>query len=199
MKLNNGVEIPQIGFGTWTLEDHDVCVKAVKDALNIGYTHIDTASIYKNEAFVGEAIKDYDRSKLFITTNLWNDVRGYDETIKAFNDSLDALGLDYLDMYLIHWPNPVKYRENYIEKNIETWRAMEDLYKARKVRAIGVCSFWVHHLEELMEKTEIKPAVNQMEYHPNFFQDDIVDFCKKNDIAIEAWSPLGKGRLIKKK
>ena len=196
--LRNGVEIPCLGFGTWQVNDGDEAYNSVLHALKSGYTHIDTASAYGNEESVGRAIKDsgIPREKLFITTKLWNDVRGYDETIEAVNESLRKLGLDYIDLYLIHWPNPVKYRDNYIEMNRISYKAMEDLYKQGKIRAIGVSNFLVHHLEELMETCEIIPMVNQIRLFPGLRQDEVIEYCKKHNIRIEAYSPFGTGKIF---
>lgn len=196
--LRNGVEIPCLGFGTWQVNDGDEAYNSVLHALKRGYTHIDTASAYGNEESVGRAIKDsgIPREKLFITTKLWNDVRGYNETIDAVNESLRKLGLDYIDLYLIHWPNPVKYRDNYIEMNRISYKAMEDLYKQGKIRAIGVSNFLVHHLEELMETCEIIPMVNQIRLFPGLRQDEVIEYCKKHNIRIEAYSPFGTGKIF---
>ncbi len=196
--LRNGVTIPCVGFGTWQVNDGDEAYNSVLHALRSGYTHIDTAAAYGNEESVGRAIKDsgIPRENLFITTKLWNDKRGYEETIEAFNESLKKLGLDYIDLYLIHWPNPVKYRENYIEMNRVSYKAMEDLYKQGKIRAIGVSNFLVHHLEELMEACEIIPMVNQIRLFPGLRQDEVIEYCKKYNIKIEAYSPFGTGKIF---
>lgn len=199
--LKNGVEIPRIGFGTWKLNTRELAYPSVKEAIKAGYTHIDTAAVYANEEFVGEAIRDanVDRESLFITTKLWNDVRGYDETLDAFNTSLEKLGVDYIDLYLIHWPNPVKYRDNWQAMNAASWKAMEYLYKEGKVRAIGVSNFLPHHLQELEKTMEIAPMVNQIELHPGQLHKETVAYCREHEILIEAWSPLASGDLIQKK
>lgn len=196
--LYNGILMPEIGFGTWKAPTGKVTVEAVKAAIECGYTHIDCAAIYGNEKEVGLGIKEsnVDRKNLFITSKLWNDVRGYQETIDAFNKTLDDLQLDYLDLYLIHWPRPVKYHDNYIEKNIESWKAMEDLYKQGKIKAIGVSNFKVHHMEEIMENCEIKPMVNQIEFHPSCLEKEIRDFCKKENIIVTGYSPLANGKVF---
>ena len=196
--LYNGILMPEIGFGTWKAPTGKVTVEAVKAAIECGYTHIDCAAIYGNEKEVGLGIKEsnVDRKNLFITSKLWNDVRGYQETIDAFNKTLDDLQLDYLDLYLIHWPRPVKYHGNYIEKNIESWKAMEDLYKQGKIKAIGVSNFKVHHMEEIMENCEIKPMVNQIEFHPSCLEKEIRDFCKKENIIVTGCSPLANGKVF---
>ncbi len=196
--LLNGITIPEIGFGTWKAPTGKVTIEAVKTAIECGYTHIDCAAIYGNEKEVGLGIKESnaDRKNLFITSKLWNDVRGYQETIDAFNQTLNDLQLDYLDLYLIHWPRPVKYHDNYIEKNIESWKAMEDLYKQGKVRAIGVSNFKIHHMEEIMKNCEIKPMVNQIEFHPSCLEKEIRDFCKKENIIVTGYSPLANGKVF---
>lgn len=196
--LYNGILMPEIGFGTWKAPTGEVTVEAVKAAIECGYTHIDCAAIYGNEKEVGLGIKEsnVDRKNLFITSKLWNDVRGYQETIDAFNQTLKDLQLDYLDLYLIHWPRPVKYHDNYIEKNIESWKAMEDLYKQGKVKAIGVSNFKIHHMEEIIENCEIKPMVNQIEFHPSCLEKEIRDFCKKENIVVTGYSPLANGKVF---
>ena len=198
IELYNGILMPEIGFGTWKAPTGKVTVEAVKAAIECGYTHIDCAAIYGNEKEVGLGIKEsnVDRKNLFITSKLWNDVRGYQETIDAFNKTLDDLQLDYLDLYLIHWPRPIKYHDNYIEKNIESWKAMEDLYKQGKIRAIGVSNFKIHHMEEIMKNCEIKPMVNQIEFHPSCLEKEIRDFCKKENIIVTGYSPLANGKVF---
>ena len=198
IELYNGILMPEIGFGTWKAPTGKVTVEAVKAAIECGYTHIDCAAIYGNEKEVGLGIKEsnVDRKNLFITSKLWNDVRGYQETIDAFNQTLSDLQLDYLDLYLIHWPRPVKYHDNYIEKNIESWKAMEDLYKQGKIKAIGVSNFKVHHMEEIIENCKIKPMVNQIEFHPSCLEKEIRDFCKKENIIVTGYSPLANGKVF---
>lgn len=196
--LYNGVQIPAIGYGTWRTRPAEVCEKAVQDAIACGYTHIDGAAVYKNEDSVGNAIKNshMKREDLFVTSKVWNDMRGYEKTKEAFYTSLEKLGLDYLDLYLIHWPNPLAFRDKMEEMNAETWRAMEDLYMEGKIRAIGVSNFKIHHLESLMKHARIKPMVNQIETTIGFMQEDVLQYCKENDIVVEGWSPLGSGRLF---
>ncbi len=195
--LSNGINIPCVGFGTWQTPDGEVAVNSVKEAIKVGYRHIDTAAVYGNEVSVGQAIKDsgVDRKELFITSKLWNRDRGYESTFKAFDETLNKLGLDYLDLYLIHWPAVKKQFDNWDEINLDSWRAMIELYKRGKIKAIGVSNFFPHHLESLMN-TEIAPMVNQIEFHPGFMQAETVEFCKKNGVLVEAWSPLGTGRLL---
>ncbi|APU97313.1 aldo/keto reductase [Sphingobacterium siyangense] len=197
-KLNNGVEIPAIGFGTWQIPEGEEAYQAVKEALAAGYTHIDTAAIYGNEKSVGKAIKDsgIDRNSLFITTKLWNTERGYDKTIAAFEQSLSDLQLDYLDLYLIHWPANETQFANWSDINADTWRAFEHLYQQGKIRAIGVSNFPKDYLAKLLESATIVPAVNQIEFHPGYLQKDTVALCKSNDILVQAWSPLGSGRIL---
>jgi diketogulonate reductase-like aldo/keto reductase len=187
-KLNNGVMIPMVGFGTWQLDDETICYNAVLDAVKAGYMSIDTAAIYGNEEYVGRAIRDcgVPRDQLFITTKVWNRDQGYDSTLSAFDASMKRLGLDVLDLYLIHWPGT--------ELFVDTWRAMEKLYKDGRIRSIGVSNFLPHHLEELKKNCDVVPAVNQIEVHPYLLQQEAEDYCRTNDILIEAWSPLMNGK-----
>ncbi|CAM2822528.1 aldo/keto reductase [Salinicoccus roseus] len=196
-KLSNGVEIPWVGFGTWQTPDGDTAVNAVKQALVSGYRHIDTAAAYKNEGSVGQAIKESGvaREDIFITSKLWNEDRGYENTKQAFENTLKELGTDYLDLYLIHWPANEKQFDDWKEINLDTWKAMTELYKEGKIKAIGVSNFMTNHLEALLD-AEVKPMVNQIEYHPGYTQDAVVDLCRKHDILVEAWSPIGSGRLL---
>jgi methylglyoxal/glyoxal reductase len=190
--LHNGVKMPWVGLGVFLVKDGEEVVKSVKAALEAGYRSIDTAAIYKNEEGVGQAIAESNvpREELFITTKIWNADQGFEETLKAFDVSMEKLGLDYLDLLLIHWPLPSQ------GKYLDTWRALEKLYKDGRVRAIGVSNFKVHHLQDILNNCEIKPMVNQVEYHPRFNQRELHDFCKKNEIQLEAWSPLMQGGLL---
>ena len=201
--LNNGVSIPVLGFGTWKAENGEVAYQAVLDALKAGYRHIDTATIYKNEESVGRAIRDsrIPRQEIFVTTKLWNTNHSYEEARQAFEQSMEKLGLDYLDLYLIHWPNPKPLRENdeWKTRNAEVWRAMEDLYKEGKIRAIGVSNFLPHHLDALLETARVIPAVNQVRLAPGVYQEEVVDYCKEKGILLEAWGPFGQGELFDKK
>ncbi|MEA4854258.1 MAG: aldo/keto reductase [Christensenella sp.] len=198
-ELSNGVTIPSIGFGTWQVPDGDVATNAVLCALECGYTHIDTAAAYGNETGVGEAIRrsGIAREDLFLTTKLWNVQQGYQSTLDSFGESLRRLGTDYVDLYLIHWPKTYTYRDEYPQRMQETWRAFEELYRAGKIRAIGVSNFLRPHIETLMERAEILPMVDQIEMHPGYPQQETLDYLKANGILAEAWSPLACGRIFK--
>ena len=200
IKLENGIVIPCVALGTWESAEGDECYVSVLEAFKQGYTHIDTARIYGNEASVGKAIKDSnkEREELFITSKLWNTDRGsYDETLEAFEITLKKLNLEYLDLYLIHWPNPIMFRDNWQEVNAQAWRAMEDLYIAGKIKAIGVSNFMIHHLEELFKTARIKPMVNQIRLCPGDTKDKLVEYCQENNIILEAYSPFARGEVFK--
>jgi diketogulonate reductase-like aldo/keto reductase len=188
--LANGVKMPYLGLGVFKSRDGSEVIDAVTFALEAGYRHIDTASIYQNEKGVGTAIKNYpiNRKDVFITSKVWNADQGYESTIKAFNASLEKLGTDYLDLYLVHWPVKGKYKE--------TYRALETLYGEGKVKAIGVSNFLTHHIEDLLGEAKIVPMVNQIEFHPYLIQPNLLDACKKNNILVEAWSPLMQGQIF---
>ncbi|WP_139652932.1 aldo/keto reductase [Raoultibacter phocaeensis] len=196
--LRNGYEIPCIGFGTWQSPNDEKTIDAINVAIDAGYRHIDTAAAYDNEEAVGKAIKGLEipRSEVFVTSKLWNSERGYDTALKAFDQSLKKLGLDYLDLYLIHWPAARGPEDEWQKTNSETWRAFEKLYKDGYVKAIGVSNFKPHHLEALMSESEIDPMVNQIEMHPGFPETETRDFCDLSGILVEAWSPLGSGRVL---
>ncbi|WP_270488622.1 aldo/keto reductase [Lactobacillus gasseri] len=196
--LNNGVEIPIIGFGTWQTPDGDIAKHAVEVALNAGYRHIDIAAAYGNEKSVGQAIKNsgINRHDLFITTKLWNADHGYQSTKAAIDRSLQNLKVDYLDLYLIHWPNPVAMRDHWAEANAESWRAMEEAVQDGKIRSIGVSNFRKRHLDELLKTAEIKPAVNQIMLNPSDLQPDVVKVNNELGLLSEAYSPLGTGGLL---
>lgn len=198
IKLHNGVEIPKIGFGTYKSQDGPETISAVKNAILAGYRLIDGASVYQNEKSVGQGIKEsgIPREELFITSKLWNDDKGYEETKTAFYKTLQDLDLEYLDLYLIHWPIAKKSRSFWEQANNDTWRAMEELYKEGKIKAIGVSNFFPHHLEALMKEATIMPMVNQIEFHPGVYQKEVLDFCKEHNIVVEAWAPLAKGSVF---
>lgn len=189
--LHNGVKMPWFGLGVFKVKEGDEVIQSVKAAIQAGYRSIDTAAVYKNEEGVGQAIKEsgVQREELFITTKVWNSDQGYESTLAAFGTSLQKLGLDYVDLYLVHWPVKGKYKE--------TWKALEKLYKDGRVRAIGVSNFHIHHLDDVLDGAEIKPMVNQVELHPLLAQVELHEFCKQQGIQIEAWSPLAQGELLK--
>ena len=197
--LSNDIKIPSIGFGTWLIENGESAVKVVSEALRCGYRHIDTAAAYGNEESVGKAVREsgIERSEIFVTSKVWNTERGYDKALAAFDKTMEKLGLDYLDLYLVHWPCNVGSREEWSKVNSETWRALEKLYEEKRVKAIGVSNFKVHHLAELLKSCKIAPMINQIEFHPGFMQKEILYYCRKNNILPEAWSPLGRGRMAK--
>lgn len=189
MILNNGVKMPLLGFGTYNAKDLVKLNDSIKKCIKIGYRHIDTASFYGNEEVIGCAIKESDisRNDIFLVDKVWNSEQGYENTLKAFNKSVKKLKSDYLDLYLIHWPQSL---------NRETWKAFEKLYKEGYIRAIGVSNFTINHLKELIENAEIIPAVNQIEFHPRLVQKDLMEYCKLNNIQLEAWSPLMRGSVF---
>ena len=188
IELNNGVRMPQLGYGVFQVPD-DETTAAVKAALGAGYRSIDTAAVYGNEKGVGQALAEAGvaRDELFVTTKLWNSAQGYDSTLKAFDESMKKLGLEQLDLYLIHWPTPER------DKYLDTWKAFEKLYADGRVRAIGVSNFQPAHLERLLDAADVAPAVNQIELHPYLQQQELREFDAKHGIATEAWSPLAKG------
>lgn len=188
--LNNDVKMPMLGLGVYKVEDGAVTVNTVKTALDADYRLIDTAAIYQNEESVGQALREagIPREDVFVTTKLWNEFHGFDEALQAFQDSLDRLGLEYVDLFLIHWPMPR------FGKFVETYKALEQLYEEGRVRAIGVSNFEIEHLEQIIQSCSIVPAVNQVEIHPYLSQKELIAFCKRYDIQIQAWSPLMKGR-----
>jgi 2,5-diketo-D-gluconate reductase A len=191
IRLNNGVEIQQLGFGVFLVEPAD-CVEAVTNALEVGYRHIDTAEMYGNEKEVGEAIRrsGLDRSEVFVTSKLNNNKHAPDDALKAFDQTMEDLGLEYLDLFLVHWPLPdidVDY--------VDTWKAMEKIYAGGRCRSIGVSNFHEHHLHRLFESSEIRPAVNQIEISPYLTQDPLRAFNKEHEIAVEAWSPIARGKV----
>ncbi len=188
VKLNNGKQIPQVGFGVFLVPD-DQTQQAVENALDVGYRHIDTAKLYDNEGSVGKAVaaSGLDRDEVFVTTKCWNDDQGYDEALRAFDASLDRLGFDYVDLYLIHWPAPSQ------DRYVDTWRAFQRLYDEGRARSIGVSNFHVGHLQRLFQETDVVPAVNQVELHPWLQQQELRQFNADHGIATEAWSPIARG------
>lgn len=196
--LANGVKIPCIGYGTWQTPGGDVARDSVKKALELGYRHVDTATVYGNEASVGEGIRlsDVKREDVFLTTKQWTNERGFENTVAAAERALKTLGVDYLDLYLVHWPAVEKLSPDWAAINAETWRGFEKLYKDGKVRAIGVSNFMPAQLAALKECAEVQPMVDQVEFHPGYIQRNVLDYCRENGIVVEAWSPLGSGRLL---
>lgn len=189
--LSNGVEMPYLGLGVFGSKEGKEAISAVRHALDTGYRLIDTASMYGNEKSVGQAIRESGvaRKEVFVTTKVWNSDQGYDQTLSAFDRSLRQLGFEYLDLYLVHWPVPGKFKA--------TWKAFESLYREGRVKAIGVSNFLQYHLIDLFTVSEIQPMVNQIEFHPNLIQQNLLDFCKHHHIQYEAWSPIMKGRVNK--
>ncbi|MFC5653291.1 aldo/keto reductase [Paenibacillus solisilvae] len=197
-QLHNGVQIPCIGFGTWQTPNGQTAVSAVKDAIALGYRHIDTAAGYGNEESVGIAVKQSGiaREDIFITSKLQNSEHGYENTMAAFEQTMKNLDMDYLDLYLIHWPNPIKFRDHWQEANAGTWRAFEELYNAGRIRSIGISNFHPHHIDELMKTATIAPMVNQIRLCPGDTQDEVVAYCKDHNILLQAYSPLGTGLIF---
>ena len=195
--LINGVEIPAVGFGTYkAVQDNDEAV--ISEAIRQGYRHLDTATFYFNEEAVGKAVQESGiaREEFFLTSKVWRENLGYDSTIREFEASCQRLGTDYLDLYLIHWPRPEDLSADWKKLDLETWKAMEDLYKSKKIRAIGVSNFLPHHLNNLLEQCSIMPMVNQLEFHPGYIQKAAVDFSQRQGIQVEAWSPMGRARML---
>jgi methylglyoxal/glyoxal reductase len=188
--LHNGIEIPYVGLGVYQMKDPIETVQAVKSAIETGYLSVDTAAVYGNEESVGQGVKESgaDRKDLFITSKVWNSDQGYDTTLKAFETSLKKLDMDYMDLYLIHWPVEGKYKD--------TWKALERLYSEGLVKSIGVSNFHQHHLEDLMNSSNEKPVINQIECHPRLSQEKLKAFCQEENIAVEAWSPIAQGRVL---
>lgn len=192
IKLNNGVLMPQFGLGTYLMNQEGDAYNSVTVALENGYRHIDTAAIYKNEQEIGRALKDFlakhpeiKREDIFVTSKIWNDDHEYEQAKVAFDEILERLDLEYLDLCLVHWPTKNRY---------QCWKFLEEAYEAGKVRAIGVSNFKVHHLEDFLPKVKIKPMVNQIETHPSFNQLDVVEYCQKNDIAVTSWRTMMSGK-----
>jgi len=198
VRLANGVEMPTIGYGTWQVENSFAGAEAVAEAICAGYRHIDGAARYENEVSVGEGIRKsgIDREELFVTSKVWFTHRSYDKVLESCDTTLKDLGLDYVDLYLIHWPAVAKNYENWKEVNAETWRAMEAIYRAGKARAIGVSNFLPQHLEPLLATAEIVPMVNQIEFRPGYPQIECATWCQEHGIVPEAWRPLGAGAAL---
>ena len=199
--LSNGVEIPKLGLGTWFISDDDA-VQAVKDAVDLGYRHIDTAQAYQNERGVGEGVRNSGakRDDLFVTTKLAAEVKSYDEAVKSINQSLETMGLDYIDMMIIHSPKPwMEFHEEdgHEDGNREAWKALEEAYKAGKLKAIGVSNFQKADIENILESCTVKPMVNQILAHVSNTPQELIEYCKENDILVEAYSPIGHGELMK--
>ena len=193
--LNNGLKMPLVGYGVFRVPEGDDLAEAVKTAIAKGYRSIDTAQVYRNEESVGRGIRAaieegiVTRDELFITSKVWNDGLSYEETLAAYDSSLEKIGLDYLDLYLVHWPG---IDENYIE----VYKALEKIYQDGRVRSIGVSNFHVHHLENLLKETTVVPVINQIEFHPHLTQEEVRAYCQDKGIQVEAWSPLMNGSLL---
>lgn len=196
--LANGVKMPCVGYGTWQTPSGDVARDSVRKALEAGYRHIDTATAYGNEASVGEGLRlsGVKREDVFVTTKQWTDVRGCKPTVEAAEKALKELGLDYLDLYLVHWPAVAKLSPDWAALNADTWQGFEKLYKDGKVRAIGVSNFMPEHLDALRANADVMPMIDQVEFHPGYMQRNVMDYCRDNGMVMEAWSPLGSGRLL---
>lgn len=195
--LSNGVKIPCVAYGTYKAKDEngaDIISAAVEE----GYRYFDTASFYETESYVAEAISrsGLPREDFFIATKLWKEEMGYEESLAACERSLKRLNTDYIDLYLIHWPKPTPDYENWKQLDLDTWRALEKLYKEGKVRAIGVSNFLPHHLDNILENCEVKPMVDQIEYHAGYTQEATVQYCKQHGILVQAWSPISRGRIF---
>ncbi|CAM5208408.1 Diketogulonate reductase-like aldo/keto reductase OS=Ureibacillus acetophenoni OX=614649 GN=SAMN05877842_10731 PE=4 SV=1 [Ureibacillus acetophenoni] len=188
--LENGVKMPYLGLGVYKMTDREEALQAITKALEVGYRSIDTAALYDNETEVGEAIRSSNipREEIFVTTKVWNKDQGYDNTLRAFETSLKKLGLDYIDLYLIHWPVEDKF--------LDTYRAIERLYDEKLIRVPGVSNHHQHHLEKIFAKANVKPMVDQIELHPYLSQKSLLNFCKENGIAVTAWGPLGRGQIV---
>jgi diketogulonate reductase-like aldo/keto reductase len=196
--LSNGVKIPCIGYGTLEEADGEAAFNAVAEALKAGYRHIDTAEGYGNEASVGRAVKasGIPRNEIFVTSKLHNDKHGYANTKAAFEETMEKLGLDYLDLFLVHWPNPAKFRSNWEESNAESWRAFEEFYKAGRIRALGISNFHDHHIRALLKTAAIIPTVNQIRLCPGCTQDAVVAASREHQMILEAYSPLGRNAIL---
>ena len=195
--LNNGVKMPNLAFGTFKVNEDDD-VQIILNAINVGYRHFDTAAFYNTEEALGKAIKKsgIPREEFFVTTKVWKTCMGYEGAKKSFEESLEKLDMDYVDLLLIHWPRPDE-KSDWKKLDIETWKAFEERYKEGKAKAIGVSNFLNHHMQNILDNCEVEPMVNQIEFHPGYIQKDVVDFDKEHGIVVEAWSPLGRERVLK--
>jgi diketogulonate reductase-like aldo/keto reductase len=197
-RLHNGVNIPCVGFGTWQAENGLVAYEAVKEALAVGYRHIDTAAAYGNEESVGRAVQDsgIPRESIFVTSKLRNPDHGYEATREAFEQTMKRLDMDYLDLYLIHWPNPVEFRDNWKEANAGSWKAFEEFYREGRIRSIGISNFRPHHMDALLETAQVVPMVNQIRLCPGDTHEETIRYCENKGILLEAYSPLGSGKIF---
>lgn len=197
-ELNNGVSLPVFGFGTYKAAEGNSGT-VIKEAIRAGYRYFDTASFYETEGHLGEAVREsgIPREQFFIASKLWKTEMGYQEAKEAFERTLSNLGTDYLDLYLIHWPRPDLERTDWRELGQDTWRAMEELYREGKIRAIGLSNFLPQHMEPLLKKAQVMPAVDQLEFHPGYTQEAAVAYCREKGILVQAWSPLGRARVLK--
>ena len=195
--LSNGVKMPNLAFGTFKVNEGDD-VQIILDAINVGYRHFDTAAFYNTEEALGKAIKKsgIPREEFFVTTKVWKTCMGYEGAKKSFEESLEKLDMDYVDLLLIHWPRPDE-KSDWKKLDIETWKAFEEIYKEERAKAIGVSNFLNHHMQNILDNCEVVPMVNQIEFHPGYIQKDVVDFDKEHGIVVEAWSPLGRERVFK--
>ncbi|MBE5910242.1 aldo/keto reductase [Pseudobutyrivibrio sp.] len=200
-QLNNSTSIPMLGYGTYKIKDPAEAYNSVKLALDKGYRHIDTAAFYENEKDVSTAITDFinaghaKRDEIFVTSKVWKTELGYDKTLAAFERTMKEMTLDYLDLYLVHWPSSSAFDDDWVNTNRQTWKAMMEIYKSGRVKAIGVSNFLTHHLDTIIDM-DVIPAVNQIEINPGFLQKDTVDYCQDKGIIVEAWSPLGRGKSL---
>ena len=195
--LNNGVEIPAVAFGTYKAADGK-SADVIRAAIGAGYRYFDTASFYGTETYLAEAIREsgIPRREFFIASKLWKDEMGYENVKSAFERTLNNLRTDYLDLYLIHWPLPEPGYKDWKQLDKETWRAMEELYEAGKIRAIGLSNFLPHHIENILKDCRVRPAVDQIEYHPGYSQEAVVNYCRERGILVQAWSPIGRSRVL---
>ena len=195
--LSNGVKMPNLAFGTFKVNEGDD-VQIILDAVNVGYRYFDTAAFYNTEEALGKGLKKsgLPREEFFVTTKVWKTCMGYEESKKSFEESLEKLDMDYVDLLLIHWPRP-DAESDWKKLDIETWKAFEEIYKEGRAKAIGVSNFLNHHMQNILDNCEIVPMVNQIEFHPGYIQKDVIDFDKNHGIVVEAWSPLGRERVFK--